>query len=87
MRITQNMVYDRLEILNNIVKEMNLDVQDTKYALENNGYGMKLVLRKTKTGGETNIGYYGTAKETYYTINTIISMLCEIKFRKSKENL
>lgn len=87
MRITQNMVYDRLKILNSIVKEMNLEVQDTEYALENNGYGMKLVLRKTKTGGEKNIGYYGTPRETYYTIETIISMLCEIKFEKSKENL
>lgn len=87
MRVTQNMVYDRLAILNSIVKEMNLEVQNTEYALENNGYGMKLVLRKTETGGETNIGYYGTARETYYTINTIINMLCEIKFKKSKENL
>ena len=82
MRVTQNMVYDRLAILNSIVKEMNLEVQNTEYALENNGYGMKLVLRKTETGGETNIGYYGTARETYYTINTIINMLCEIKFKK-----
>lgn len=87
MRVTQNMVYDRLEILNSIIKEMNLEVQNTEYALENNAYGMKLVLRKTETGGESDIGYYGTAKETYYTINTIINMLCEIKFRKSKENL
>lgn len=87
MRVTQNMVYDRLAILNNIIKEMDLEVQNTEYALENNGYGMKLVLRKTETGGETNIGYYGTARETYYTINTIINMLCEIKFKKSKENL
>ena len=87
MRVTQAMVYDRLAILNSIVKEMNLEVQNTEYALENNGYGMKLVLRKTETGGETNIGYYGTARETYYTINTIINMLCEIKFKKSKENL
>ena len=87
MRVTQAMVYDRLAILNSIVKEMNLEVQNTEYALENNSYGMKLVLRKTETGGETNIGYYGTARETYYTINTIINMLCEIKFKKSKENL
>ena len=80
MRITQTMVYDRLAILNNIIKEMDLEVQNTEYALENNGYGMKLVLRKTETGGETNTILVVLLQVIYVIVNGLyLEKICHLK--------